>query len=239
MGKIYDRMFMILDGTEKSTVPWKDKAAEKIKERWEYVHSPMHAAGYALDPEFMMNTKEWDEAVTEGTLKIIERMCIRDYICSASYADLSQEVINGDYSLLASNPKVNERVADAERELSVYRERDGIFTRPSVILNAKQMAPSEWWGLYGKHLPILSGVATKVLSQTVCASAAERNWSVYGAIKTAARGTMGHAVADKRVYCHEALHLKGKLQAAGSKQVVEKWDTDSDSDNYDDEDLKM
>ena len=38
----------------------------------------MHAAGYALDPEFMMNTKEWDEAVTtvtEGTLKIIERMC--------------------------------------------------------------------------------------------------------------------------------------------------------------------
>ena len=239
MGKIYDRMFMILDGTEKSTVPWKDKAAEKIKERWEYVHSPMHAAGYALDPEFMMNTKEWDEAVTEGTLKIIERMCIRDYICSASYADLSQEVINGDYSLLASNPKVNERVADAERELSVYRERDGIFTRPSVILNAKQMAPSEWWGLYGKHLPILSGVATKVLSQTVCASAAERNWSVYGAIKTTARGQMGHAVADKRVYCHEALHLKGKLQTAGYKQAVEKWDTDSDSDSSDEEDLKM
>ena len=50
-------------------------SAEKIKERWEYLHSPMHAAGYALDPEFMMNTKEWDEAVTEGTLKIIERMC--------------------------------------------------------------------------------------------------------------------------------------------------------------------
>ena len=43
-------------------------------------------------------------------------------------------------------------------------------------------------------------------SDTVCASAAERNWSVYGQIKTASRGTMGHAVADKRVYCHEALH---------------------------------
>ena len=43
------------------------------------------------------------------------------------------------------------------------------------------------------------------------------------------------AVADKRVYCHEALHLKGKLQTAGYKQAVEKWDTDSDS--Y--EDLKM
>ena len=74
---------------------------------------------------------------------------------------------------------------------------------------------------------------------SVCASAAERNWSVYGAIKTTARGQMGHAVADKRVYCHEALHLKGKLQTAGYKQAVEKWDTDSDSDSSDEEDLKM
>ena len=51
---------------------------------------------------------------------------------------------------------------------------------------------------------------------------------------------MGHAVADKRVYCHEALHLKQKLQSAGYKQAVEKWDTDSDSDESDDEaDLAM
>ena len=57
----------------------------------------------------------------------------------------------------------------------------------------------------------------------MCASAAERNWSVYGQIKTTARARMGHAVGDKLVYCHEALHLK-KLQSAGYKQAVEKWD---------------
>ena len=102
----------------------------------------------------------------------------------------------------SSNPKVTERVAEAERELSVYRERDGVFTKASVILNAKQMAPSEWWGLYGNHLPILSGVATKVLSQTVCASAAERNWSIYGRIKSKERAQLGHAKSDKLVYCH-------------------------------------
>ena len=80
----------------------------------------------------------------------------------------------------------------------------------------------------------------RVLAQPVCASAAERNWSVYGAIKTTARGTMGHAVADKRVYCHEAHHLKGKLQTASYKQAVEKWDSDSDSDvSSDEDDLKM
>ena len=33
---------------------------------------------------------------------------------------------------------------------------------------------------------------------------------------------MGHAVADKLVYCHEALHLKNKLQTAGYKQEAER-----------------
>ena len=46
---------------------------------------------------------------------------------------------------------------------------------------------------------------------------------------------MGHAVADKLVFCHEALHLKEKLQSASYMQKVEKWDTDSDSDSSDDE----
>ena len=83
-------------------------------------------------------------------------------------------------------------------------------------------------------------VARGVLAQPVCASAAERNWSVYGAaIKTTARGQMGHTVADKRVYCHEALHLKDKMQSAGAKVNVEKWDSDSDSDETDDEDLMV
>ena len=41
------------------------------------------------------------------------------------------------------------------------------------------------------------------------------------------------------LYCHEALHLKGKLQTASYTQAVEKWDTDSDSDSSDEEDLKM
>jgi predicted esterase len=50
---------------------------------------------------------------------------------------------------------------------------------------------------------------------------------------------MGHAVADKVVYCHEALHLNRKLQTAGYKQEAEKWDSDSDSDVSDDEDLKV
>ena len=94
--------------------------------------------------------------------------------------------------------------------------------------------------MLSQHMPLLHRVATRVLAQPVCASAAERNWSVYGQIKTPSRNRMGHAVADKLVYCHEALHLKAKLQNAGYKQETVKWDSDSDSDTSDDdEDLKM
>ena len=50
---------------------------------------------------------------------------------------------------------------------------------------------------------------------------------------------MGHGVGDKLVYCHEALHLQKKLQTASYRAKVEKWDSDSDSDETDDEDLMV
>ena len=56
---------------------------------------------------------------------------------------------------------------------------------------------------------------------------------------TAARSRMHHARADKLVYCHEALHLRAKLQKAGSEQKAVKWDADSDSEETDEEDLKV
>ena len=72
--------------------------------------------------------------------------------------------------------------------IAQYQQLDGAFTKPYVIANAKTMPPAVWWATYGKHLPHLAAVARRVLAQPVCASSAERNWSVYGAIKTAARG---------------------------------------------------
>ena len=38
---------------------------------------------------------------------------------------------------------------------------------------------------------------------------------------------------------HEALHLQAKMQTAGYKAKLEEWDSDSDSDETDEEDLKV
>ena len=51
MGKVYDRMFMIGQRLEsmQAKVPWfKDLSNKVHADRWEYLHSPMHAAGYRL-----------------------------------------------------------------------------------------------------------------------------------------------------------------------------------------------
>ena len=56
------------------------------------------------------------------------------------------------------------------------------------------------WNTYSTSPPQhISAVARRVLAcaaRLLCASAAERNWSVYGAIKTTARGQMGQIKTD-------------------------------------------
>ena len=80
---------------------------------------------------------------------------------------------------------------------------------------------SEHWPFGPENTP--SGVATSVLAQVVSASSAERNWSVYGQIKPKNRSRTGHDTSNKRVYAHEALHLREKLQKVSYKPKIEKW----------------
>ena len=176
-------------------------------------------------------------ATVNGVMEIIDRICLRDVIRTAiaDGGDAAEAL-----TLTTESPAVVARVAACEIELNRFKQRQGIFTKKSVLMNAKAMPPADWWDLYGAHLPILSGVAKSVLAQTVCASAAERNWSIYGQVKSKERSRMSHGVGDKLVYCHEALHLQEKLQTASYKAKVEEWDSDSDSaESEDEEDLAV
>lgn len=207
-----------------SSVPWA-KAASKIHaDRWEYIHSDFHAAGYALDPEFLETVGDLDAATQDGLLNVIERLCLREAMLEA--------LENGqDYkSIKVTDKCILDRVCQTEQELARYQEREGPFTRPSVIANAKTMPPSTWWQMYGKHLPLLSKFACIVLAQPAAASIAERNWSVYGQIKSERRTRLKHATADKLVYCHESLAMMRKVRDAGYAAEVERWQSDSDSD---------
>mmetsp|Transcript_7599 Transcript_7599/g.22777 ORF Transcript_7599/g.22777 Transcript_7599/m.22777 type:complete len:136 (-) Transcript_7599:7-414(-) len=116
----------------------------------------------------------------------------------------------------------------------MFQNGNGAFTRPSAIENAKAMEPSQWWTMYGKHVPMLASIAQQVLLQPTAASAAERNWSVYGQIHSQARSRMSHEVADKLVFSHESMHVQMRMQSAAWSPDVIKWDSDDDSDQEDD-----
>ena len=75
-------------------------------------------------------------------------------------------------------------------------------------------------GMYGSHLKELQDMARTVLMQPASACAVERNWSIYGQIKSSARNRMQYDVVDKLVFCHESLHYANKLQSAAHRMEV-------------------
>ena len=230
LGKIYHHMFVCLEGIKEleESVAWAGTAAGMVEARWEYLHGRMHAAAYALDPEFLYNGDggSLDGPTMDGLIEVVERLSLRHVIQNAVDPKSAAETLN------LSSPQVQEQAAECMHEFASFRAKEAIFTKQMVIAGAKTMPPSHWWGLYGSHLPAVQAVARSVLTQPCSASAAERNWSVYGQIKNSARNRMQHEVADKRVYCHETLHYHKKLQSAFYVAQIADWAcSDSDSDD--------
>ena len=149
---------MIGEKMEASTVSWKEKAKECHEKRWEYLHSPMHAAGMALDPEFMERAADFDESTQEGLMTVVERLSLLDVIFESANPAAAQ------LTLTTESPKVAERISNTMTELAKYQANEGIFTKAHVMMAAKTMPPAVWWATYGKPLPLLSAVARRVLA---------------------------------------------------------------------------
>ena len=224
MGKVMPRMNSIRGVIANSTVPWKEAALKIHDARWEYLKSPMHLAGYALDPEYLAHERRRPGGALIST---IEKMAMRyEYSRLTSNPDsLSGPMLAR--KLTVDDPGVQRLAGEACVELASYHDSAGVLSRPFVKDQAKTLPPAHWWSMYGKNLPALSKVACTVLSQPVCASAAERNWSIYGSIKTDRRNRMRHSVSNRLVYCHEALQLRIKRTKAGYPHRAEPRSTSS------------
>mmetsp|Transcript_25022 Transcript_25022/g.60444 ORF Transcript_25022/g.60444 Transcript_25022/m.60444 type:complete len:672 (-) Transcript_25022:220-2235(-) len=235
MGKVYARMNQIRETWEKSSVSWKDQALRIHNERCEYLFSDMHLAGYALDPEFI--DKDMTHAEQTALINISERMALREEMIRLISLDKKEEA----YALTTESSSVQKLTGEAMLNLASYQGKEGMLSKECVRDQAKIMPPAKWWFQFGKGVPVISKIACSVLSQPVCASAAERNWSIYGAIKSDRRSSLQHATADRLVYCHEAIHLRTKLQKVGYKEPHVRWESDSDDngDSSDDEDLAV
>lgn len=117
MGKIYDKMFLLTEKAAKSNASFAPKVKQLIESRWEYLHSFMHGAGYALDPEFLESTGSWDQAISNGVHEIIERLCLRE--CILENKGKYDEPLK---SITTDSDEVVQKVADCELELAKYKQ---------------------------------------------------------------------------------------------------------------------
>lgn len=199
-----------------------------------FVFSHVHAAAYALDPANARVVHNLDDHCQVGLFTIIRRLCIRDVMlqnkCDISTKDL---LLQATSTYTAKHPQVAQCAAQAEREFGIYKAGKSPFNSESAQLNARVMEAHDWWELYWPQVPVLQGIlAQRVLAQVSSAFAAERNWSVYGQVKSERKLRLSHGRADARVYCHESLQLQDKLHRVVVAEEVECSDSDdSDADS--------
>ena len=101
-----------------------------LDNRWEYLHGRMHAAGYALDPEFLYHGDggPLDHATMQGLLKVVKCLSVRAVIRAAvDPADAARKVT-------VQSAQVQEHAATC---IERFRAKEGPLTRPLLIVSAQ------------------------------------------------------------------------------------------------------
>ena len=183
-----------------------------------------------------------DEERPDALISIIEKLSLLEEKIEAE----KESSAAADARTMDSD-KVQDRIAKTMAELAKYQQGDGSVPSPG---RSSSKAPRRWRPSSGGR-PMVSTPAPHLRCRAPRARAAGVRvggraqlvhlWRHQDDGTRAAGPPARPPVADKRVYCRtrHSIHLKGKLQTAGYKQAVEKWDTDSDSYSSDEEDLKM
>lgn len=139
VGHVYDNMDVIkesiareFDNDELCYMPLWDV----IDDVWNKLHSPLHAAGYFLNPDAFYSTG----------------------------FHLDTEVAIGLISSLVHIVKELDVQVKVATQLDVYKVREGCFDEASDQVS--ELSPAEWWAEKASQHPELQSFAIKVLSQT-------------------------------------------------------------------------
>ncbi|XP_058105664.1 uncharacterized protein LOC131249115 [Magnolia sinica] len=142
VGYIYETMDQAKERIRKN---FKDKKGKYlpfwkiIDAIWDnHLHSPLHSAGYFLNPSLFYSSEFCADAeVASGLLCCIVRMVKDQHV----------------HDLIVL-------------QLEVYRAAMGDFSKETAINNRRKTTPDTWWSLHGGHCPELQRLAIRILSQT-------------------------------------------------------------------------
>lgn len=142
VGYVYDTMDVIKESIARE-FNYKKSCYEPlwdvIDDVWnEHLHSPIHAAGYFLNPTAFYST---------------------DF-------HLDAEVAIGLISSLVHIVKERDVQVKVATQLDMYKAREGWFNEASQADEISGFSPAEWWAEKGSQHPELQSFAVKILSQT-------------------------------------------------------------------------
>lgn len=119
-----------------------------IERKWEVLFSPLHAAGYMLNPKYFGRGQTKDKTVMLGWKATLDR-----YECESGARRVLRE------------------------ELSTYCRLEGSLGEEDAVECRDKMDPVAWWENFGFETPHLQTLAIKVLSQVSSITMCEETWS--------------------------------------------------------------
>ncbi|XP_024015260.1 uncharacterized protein LOC112088936 [Eutrema salsugineum] len=186
VGTIYDTMDCIKESIAKE---FNDKKRcympvwDVIDDVWNrHLHSPLHAAGYFLNPTTFYAT---------------------DF-------SLDSEVATGLISSLVHVVKERQVQAKVATQLDMYKLNEDCFKETSQADQSPGISPAEWWAQKASKHRELQGFAIKILSQT-CEGASRYKLERSFAEKMLLTEGMSHSELKHReelVFVHYNLHLQ-------------------------------
>ncbi|OVA07174.1 zinc finger protein [Macleaya cordata] len=195
MGYIYDAMekakkgiIVALSNKESDYLSYL-KVVDKIWD--EEFHSPLHAAGYYLNPCTFYNPSFSNKKVIQkGLLDCIET--------------------------LEPNSTAQDMIT---KHINFYEDAVGGFSRPVALRTRESLAPATWWSLYAAEYPDLQRFAIRILSQTCSGAHSVRNWSMFDRIHLQKRNRLEGKRLNDLMFVHYNLRMRAR-QSAASKTIL-------------------
>jgi hypothetical protein len=180
-----------------------------VTKRWNKMTTPLHLLAYSLHPKYYHS-------------KILS-------LPGRTTPNKDSEVVQGYKTALRKIFRDVGIAMEVREEFGAFVQSTGNFSDPLAMDDRGHMDPITWWGFHGGDSVHLSTLATRLLSQVVSSSSAERNWSTYGFIHSVKRNRLGAAKAEDLVYVHSNLRLLSHTSPEYKKGPSRMWDVEPET----------
>ncbi|KAG6761795.1 hypothetical protein POTOM_035031 [Populus tomentosa] len=184
LGAAYDWRFQALEALRSQAIDdgILNQLEGLVENRWDVLFSPLHAAGYLLNPRYIGKGQTKDKSVMRGWKATLER-----YEGESTARRVLRE------------------------QLSSYWHLEGSLGEEDAVDCRDKMDPVAWWENFGFETPSLQTLAIKVLSQVSSVAMFEEIWQANDFPCREAAGRLGVQKMEDLFFIHNNLRLHGRI----------------------------